>query len=327
MKLKANRCIPGTSPQLRSETEHNRIDSETPCSGIRVFAVSDLHVDFPGNMRWVESLPVGIYTQDTLLVAGDVSDNLRRMGHALAMLRERFARVLFVPGNHELWCRRGHPGDSLEKFEQVLSLCKALDVTTAPMRLTGADEDALWIVPLLSWYVTPEEGEDGLYTEKPGETLDLSAWGDSHFIRWPESRSHMRPADLFVELNEALIDQPFDAPVMSLSHFLPRAELLDLPNDQGGRLADPYPEFNFSRVAGCRRIDDQLRRIGSRIHVYGHQHRNGWREIDGVLYVSNCLGYPEERRGPGVAEGCLLQVWGGNAGGPKMSRPTRHSVG
>jgi hypothetical protein len=31
------------------------------------------------------------------------------------------------------------------------------------------------------------------------------------------------------------------------------------------------------------------------IHVYGHQHRNRHRCIDGVLYISHCLGYPTER--------------------------------
>jgi Icc-related predicted phosphoesterase len=296
-----------------------------------VYAVSDLHVDFPANMRWVESIPTGAYTQDTLVVAGDVSDNLHRLGHALAMLRERFARVFFVPGNHELWCRRGYPDDSLEKFDQVLSLCKALDVTTTPTRLSSAhNDDAIWVVPLHSWYVMPEEGDDGLYIEKPGEDPELTGWADLHFFRWPESRSHVRPADLFLDLNERHLDQSVDAPVLSFSHFLPRTELLRHSAEERERLGanpvDPHPEFNFSRVAGCRRIENQLRRIGSRIHVYGHQHRNRWREIDGVLYVSNCLGYPGERREAGGAARRLLQVWGGNGGRSAISHPARRVV-
>jgi hypothetical protein len=54
-------------------------------------------------------------------------------------------------------------------------------------------------------------------------------------------------------------------------------------------------QFNFSRVAGTWALDEQIRKLGSRVHVYGHQHRNRWRSIDGVLYVSHCLGYSEER--------------------------------
>ncbi|MCP4716244.1 MAG: hypothetical protein GY868_14090, partial [Deltaproteobacteria bacterium] len=42
-------------------------------------------------------------------------------------------------------------------------------------------------------------------------------------------------------------------------------------------------------------LDVQIRSIGAAIHVYGHQHRNRRRLIDGVAYMSHCLGYPRER--------------------------------
>ena len=78
---------------------------------------------------------------------------------------------------------------------------------------------------------------------------------------------------------------------------------------------DPNPRFNFSRVAGTSALDTQIRRLGSIIHVYGHQHRNRDRVIDGVHYVSHCLGYPVERsRGVvrGIDEG-VREVWPGSS--------------
>ena len=76
------------------------------------------------------------------------------------------------------------------------------------------------------------------------------------------------------------------------------------------------PEFNFSRVAGSRRIEEQLRRLGSRLHIYGHQHRNRLRTIDGVTYLSHCMGYPKERqRGHVPAEASQpLCVWRDDTG-------------
>jgi hypothetical protein len=72
---------------------------------------------------------------------------------------------------------------------------------------------------------------------------------------------------------------------------------------------DAYPRFNFSRVAGSSGIETQIRRLGSTAHVYGHQHRNRDRVVDGVRYVSHCLGYPSERRrGTSIIEGPLT-VW------------------
>jgi hypothetical protein len=59
---------------------------------------------------------------------------------------------------------------------------------------------------------------------------------------------------------------------------------------------DRAPGFNFSRVAGSGLIDKQLRQFGSTLHVYGHQHINRDREIDGVRYIAHCLGYPKERK-------------------------------
>ena len=56
-------------------------------------------------------------------------------------------------------------------------------------------------------------------------------------------------------------------------------------------------------------LDEQIRSLGSSIHVYGHQHRNRDRTIDGVRYITHCLGYPRERdqgRVRDVGDGPLL---------------------
>jgi hypothetical protein len=103
--------------------------------------------------------------------------------------------------------------------------------------------------------------------------------------------------------------------VITFSHFLPRQDLIFSTPEE--RRSDPLvsrdetPTFNFTRVAGDARLDRQLRRIGSVMHVYGHQHRNRWRSVDGVLYVSNCLGTPRGIQYPLPAspEAPLLQIW------------------
>ena len=103
--------------------------------GARVFAVSDIHADHPENMQWVFSLPCNRYRNDALIVAGDVSDDLETLARALGGLRERFGRVLFVPGNHELWVHRGECEDSWEKFCLIQALCDRLDIGMLPERV------------------------------------------------------------------------------------------------------------------------------------------------------------------------------------------------
>ena len=286
----------------------------------RIFALSDVHVDSALNLAWMNTLSESDFQRDVLILAGDVSDRMDRLESTLAGLRARFADVFFVPGNHELWVRRaGTPRGSLGKFDQVIALCDRLDVRTRPGRVgTGK---GVWIVPLFSWYLKPEEGPDSLFTPKAGEDETLSMWSDGHFVTWPETA---RPAaEYFLDANERSISRDYDAPVISFSHFLPRRELIfggPAPRRWGGSPGDPHPAFNFSRVAGCRGLDAQIRRLGSTVHVYGHQHRNRFREIEGVTYISHCLGYPRERENGhirGLAGGPRL-VW--DAGGSEKRR-------
>src|SRR4051794_19565421 len=74
----------------------------------RLLAVSDLHVRYPENRAVVEGLRPGD-PGDWLIVAGDVAEKVDDVGWALGLLRERFAEVVWVPGNHELWTRSKDP--------------------------------------------------------------------------------------------------------------------------------------------------------------------------------------------------------------------------
>ena len=122
----------------------------------------------------------------------------------------------------------------------------------------------------------------------------MSVWTDDYLIKWPAG---LRPAQFFHDLNEERVSAAYEASRVSFSHFVPRADLM-FPSVGETPPLQPDPRaksFNFSRVAGSTLIETQIRTLGSRVHVYGHQHRNRYRRCDGTWYVSNCLGYREER--------------------------------
>lgn len=260
---------------------------------MRVFAISDVHTDYKENLDLLAALPIRSYRDDALILAGDVSDNLRVLRGTFAILLERFRYVFFVPGNHELWIRKGEYQHSLKKFQDVLSLCKSLGVRTAP-ECIGRAPDRVCIVPLFSWYTRPEEGSDTHFRERALDEPASAVWADDYLVKWPAG---FRPAQYFHDLNDGRVSAGYEAPRISFSHFVPRADLMFASADEPPPLwPDPHErQFNFSRVAGSRLIEEQVRRLGSRLHVYGHQHRNRRRHFEGVWYVSNCLGYPEER--------------------------------
>lgn len=77
--------------------------------GLRVFVLSDLHTDYTENMEWVKCLPTVRYKNDILIVAGDVAETYKNFVVTMSLLKDRFEHVLYVPGNHDLWCR--HEGE------------------------------------------------------------------------------------------------------------------------------------------------------------------------------------------------------------------------
>ena len=153
-------------------------------------------------------------------------------------------------------------------------------------------------MPLFSWYSKPEEGQDSLFVDKPGDDQTELIWSDNRFCDWSTITPHKTPSDFFLSLNESRVNRNYDAPVITFSHFLPWPEL-SFPIEFNGQLPpdwqDPMPEFNFTRVAGSTNLGEQIKRIGSQTHVFGHQHRNRHRTINGITYISHCLGYPRER--------------------------------
>jgi len=276
---------------------------------MRVLALSDVHADFEPNRRWLTQISDVDHQEDVLLLAGDVTDKLDLLEQTLGSLRRKFAQLFFVPGNHELWDRETLYADAITKFEVILARCANLDIRTEPRTIGHVR-----IVPLFSWYTRPEEGADSLYVEKKSEDITLTGWADDYLVRWPDFPHVGGAAAHFLARNEAHLQPIDDIPTISFSHFVPRRDLLMRTateiQSQGAGTPDPNPHFNFSRVAGTNALERQIRVLRSAVHVYGHQHRNRWREIDGIVYASHCLGYPAERkRMPSAAIDGPLVVW------------------
>ena len=68
---------------------------------MRLLATSDLHVGHRINREALAVLPA--FPDDWLIVAGDVGERADHLRFALDILTARFARVIWTPGNHDLW--------------------------------------------------------------------------------------------------------------------------------------------------------------------------------------------------------------------------------
>jgi predicted phosphodiesterase len=238
----------------------------------RVFAVSDIHVDFDVNLQWVRQLSRADYRTDILILAGDVTHKLAELASCLNELATRFDQVLFVPGNHDVWVL-GEAAErtSLHKFADVMAVVESNGASMQPCR-----RGDVLIAPLLSWY-------DYSFGEPSADLYKV--WMDYHACRWPADFTPRDVANYFMDQNQQISTQGAGK-IITFSHFLPRIDLIPAQVSSRHRLLDP--------VLGSSRLDRQLRQLGSSIHVYGHSHINRRIGIDGVTYINNALGYPGE---------------------------------
>ena len=98
-------------------------------SSRRLLAVSDLHVAYLENQQLVERMEPTT-KDDWLIVAGDVAEDFSQVERSLALLAARFAKVIWVPGNHELWTT---PNDEVQlrgeaRYQKLVDVCRALVV-------------------------------------------------------------------------------------------------------------------------------------------------------------------------------------------------------
>ncbi len=251
---------------------------------MRIFALSDIHVDYEVNARWIANISLTDYRDDILILAGDVAHTLALLDWCLSTLARRFKRLLFVPGNHDLWVlRETRAKNSLQKLDEVCAIAESSGASMQPFR-----EQRVLIVPLMAWY-------DYSFGE-PGEKLK-SIWMDYHACRWPSGFGEKEIAMHFAAFNKQQVSSADDT-VITFSHFLPRIDLM--PRFIPATMNFLYP------VLGTTQLELDLRSLNSRIHVYGHSHVNHNLMLDGVVYINNAFGYPNETR---IASKRLLCIY------------------
>ena len=97
---------------------------------MKVYTVSDIHVDHKENLRKITAISTIDYQNDILIVAGDISSRLDRVKQVFSLFKERFREVLFVPGNHDLWVRDKSADNSIEKFNLTMETAAGMGVLT-----------------------------------------------------------------------------------------------------------------------------------------------------------------------------------------------------
>lgn len=163
-------------------------------------------MDYEDNLRFFNSLSNCDFKKDTLILAGDVTDDITLLEKVLENLREHFFQLLYVPGNHDLWVRHDTGLNSFEKWQRIKTIANNIGVIMEPFHL-----DSLLIVPLLGWY-------DYSFGLPSSEIINI--WMDYYACKWPEGFDDKSITSYFTAINEAYLglENRF---IISFSHFVP----------------------------------------------------------------------------------------------------------
>lgn len=255
----------------------------------RLLAISDLHVSYQENREIVEQLKP-THDEDWLIVAGDVGEKVADVTWALRTLRERFANLIWVPGNHELWTTRDDPDQSRgeERYQRLVAACRNIGVVTPedPYPVWDGPGGPVVIAPLFVLY------DYSWWPAGTSSTAEAMATAQAAgIVGTDEVLLHFDPYEgrdawcrARVELTEPRLQAAAqELPTVLVNHF----PLVRHPTD-----VLRYPEFAL--WCGTDLTADWPTRFRAREVVYGHLHipRTTWQ--DGVRHQEVSVGYPRE---------------------------------
>jgi len=269
----------------------------------QLLAISDLHIGYTENRALVERMRPNT-DADWLLVAGDVAETVADIRWALETLAGRFDKVIWAPGNHELWT---HPKDTVTlrgeaRYRHLVDVCRELGVITPedPYPVWEGPGGPAVVAPLFLLYdytwlpkgcLSKEEGLD--YAHGTGIICT-----DEHLLHpdpYPTREAWCRAR---VEHTESrLLRLPPELPTVLVNHY---------PLDRHPTDVLWHPEF--AMWCGTRMTADWHRRFRAAAMVYGHLHIPRTTHLDSVPFEEVSVGYPREWRKRPEPPGTLRRI-------------------
>ena len=124
---------------------------------MNLLAISDLHLGHRANRRALESIQRR--PKDWLILAGDIGETEAELADAFSLLKRRFARVIWVPGNHELWATDNAPGSPQAtrgeaRYAALVALARSFGVVTPedPYPIWPGSDQPIVVAPLFTLY-------------------------------------------------------------------------------------------------------------------------------------------------------------------------------
>jgi predicted phosphodiesterase len=259
---------------------------------VNVAFTSDLHIDHhPEVIDHITRQAVAARVE-VLILAGDVCSGVDTLRQVLGHFRAHLPRVVYVPGNHDLWTQEGTPDSRARYLEVFPDLCAAARVDylpDGPVVLPG-----LSLVGQTGWYDYSLR-DPALDAEVPLAAYERGsfgplAWSDRRFMTWPDVDDRALTAFMAARLRADLAATPRDRPAWVVTHMLPFAELV---------ARKPLPWGFVGGFLGAAVLGEEILRavaegLDVRRAIAGHTHFRREARIGPFIAETSPIGYPRE---------------------------------
>ena len=265
---------------------------------MKICVISDLHID---SNRWDWHLLDPVKEADVLVVAGDISNDIWVNCNWLKNARSMFNQVIYVAGNHDFY----NLG-----FQQT--------------RLYDPNQEHLWPypsnVPEIIHHYDRWCSQEGIhFLHRQSVTIDsvtfIGATGWHDYTAGTPYTQEMQIQAWYDCLNDTVIKRgenptpnhlnPFDAgqkdvqSIMSnleyaedcsvvITHHVPHKDLCwQKPHDR---------YWTLLHGSFANRSMEKIKNSKIKYWIYGHTHNRSMKDINGITYVCNARGYPNENR-------------------------------
>ena len=262
--------------------------------------ISDIHQDInPWDWNMLSTIPSDI---STIVVAGDIDNDVWNTCTWLVQLKQQFETVIWTPGNHDFYnigfhrTRAVPSRDWAMKWKSPFTVAEIYDHYSRWsiehgihfLHRSSVLHNGVTFVGATGWH-------DYIAGEPYSTDVQISSWkriiGDSRHIVWERNKiDHMLPLHAAAG-DAAAIKQMISqssGPVVVVTHHLPHRRLT---------WQKPYdPVWTSLHGSFVNTMFEEINDEKIKYWIYGHTHQRNMTNIGDVCYVCNARGYPDENQ-------------------------------
>lgn len=266
---------------------------------LRAGFISDIHVDVNADVCG-DSSPVALLARavrqaglDLLVIAGDISGDYRRSLETVDRLQDASgAKVLFVPGNHDLWNTYHRSMDAKRIYDTLLE--HPGNLARGPVGL-GPD----WVIAGDTGWYDYAFGDPAFSADEfDAMRLGRRMWQDKVRAVWDRSAPEVHR--FFMERLRAALDSVAGEENKQPKHLVFVTHVVQSRDF----ILPPYWKswHYFNAFLGSPDYGELAVERGAAISVFGHVHLRK-RSLQGLTeFICPCLGYARQWRDPSDPE-------------------------